>query len=45
MGYKILKIVDKDNEDPWFPVRKGRWEVHDDDGKVLYRFKWKMKGD
>ena len=45
MSYKVLKIVDKDNGDEWFPVKQGRWEVHDADGNVIYKFKWKMKGD
>ncbi|MCB9933097.1 MAG: hypothetical protein H6841_06730 [Planctomycetes bacterium] len=45
MAYKIERIVEKDNEDPWFPKQQGRWEVRDDAGKVIYKFKWWFTGD
>lgn len=45
MGYTVRKIIDKDNADEWLPRVRGRWEVHDADGEIVYQFKWKLKGD
>jgi len=45
MAYKIERIVEKDNENPWFPEQQGRWEVRDSAGKVIYKFKWEFTGD
>lgn len=45
MRYKVEKIVEKEWGNEWYPQKRGRWEVRDESGKVVYSFNWKFKGD
>lgn len=45
MGYTVRNITTYDNENPWWPERRGHWEVVDDAGDVVYSFEWHFNGD
>lgn len=45
MTFSVRNITTFDNENPWWPERRGRWEVLDEAGHVVYRFEWNFNGD
>jgi hypothetical protein len=45
MAYSVEKIIEKEWGNDWYPQKRGRWEVRDENGNVVHSFKWKMKAD
>lgn len=45
MSYEIREVVTFDNEDEWYPKKRGRWEVVDESGRVVMSFKYRFHGD
>jgi hypothetical protein len=43
--YEVREVVTFDNEDGWYPKKRGRWEVVDENGQVVMTFKYRYSAD